>query len=252
MGETRLQRDARVREVEIRRAIGSSLRDLRTDAGLTIAAVANAAGIDPTFLSRIERGDRAASVGTLVTTGAVLGADLSVRLFPSSGPRIRDRFQAPMIEAFLRELHARWIRDPEVIVTKPSHGVIDLLLLDMRQRLAVASEFQSEVRRLEQQVRWHREKAAALPSSDVWPLLAAEDAPAVSRLLVLRSTRSTRELVDRFGSTLGAAYPARAADALASLTAAEAWPGPAIVWMRVEGGRARLIDGVPRGVRFGR
>ncbi len=61
-----------------------------------------------------------------------------------------------------------------------------------------------------------------------------------------------RELAETFATTLGAAYPARTGDALDSLRGRAAWPGDAIVWMRVEAGRGTLLDGPPRGVRLGR
>jgi transcriptional regulator with XRE-family HTH domain len=253
MGETKLQREARDRAVATRRAIGAALRDLRADAGLTVAAVARAAGLDPTFLARIERGDRAASVAVLTVVATVLGADLSVRAHPNTGPRIRDRLQAPMVEGMLRSLHRRWTPDPEVRVATPARGVIDLVLTDRAAGVAVASEFQSELRRLEQQLRWHREKQDSLPSADMWPYLAADGRPTTSRLLVLRSTAVNRALANRFEATLRAAYPARTADAVAALTTADApWPGPAIAWMCGNPERAVLVDGVPRGVRLGR
>jgi transcriptional regulator with XRE-family HTH domain len=253
MGETRLQRDARLREVETRRAIGSALRDLRIDSGLTIAAVARAAGIDRGYLSRIETGVRAASIRVLTAVAAALGADLSVKLYANTGPRIRDRFSAPMSEALLHALHARWTADPEVAVHRPARGVIDLVLSDVHQPTLVATELQSEMRRLEQQVRWHRLKEESLRSADLWRFVAADETPPTSRLLVLRSTRTTRELANTFEKTLRAAYPARTVDVVRALTTADApWPGAGIVWMRVPGGRAELLAGPPRGVRLGR
>jgi transcriptional regulator with XRE-family HTH domain len=158
VGETAIQRDARRRSVELRRAVGESVRRLREDAGLTQAAVARAAGVDPSYLTRIEAGGREPGYEVLAALGAVLGADVSVRLFPTTGPRIHDRTQAAMEECLLRELHPRWIRSPEVVVTRPARGVIDLVLGDRHERLLVAGELNSQMRRLEQQVRWHREK----------------------------------------------------------------------------------------------
>jgi transcriptional regulator with XRE-family HTH domain len=253
MGETKLQLQARRASVESQRAIGRSRRDLRADAGLSIAAVAREAGIDRSFLSRIERGDRAAGVAVLTGIATVLGADLSIKAFPNTGPRIYDRFQAPMEEALIRALDARWIADPEVVVAHPARGVIDLVLTCRTRQLLVAGEIQSEVRRLEQQIRWHREKELSLPSAGLWQLVAAGGGVATSRLLVLRSTTATREVAIRYQATLRAAYPARTRDVVAALLTGEApWPGPGIVWMRVEGNVANLLDGPPRGVALGR
>ncbi|HEY4190281.1 MAG TPA: helix-turn-helix transcriptional regulator [Candidatus Limnocylindrales bacterium] len=226
---------------------------MREDAALTRAAVALSAGIDASFLGRIETGSREPSLSTLTAVATVLGADLSVRLYPTTGPRIRDRIQAAMVEAFLGVLDRRWIASPEVPVHRPARGVIDVVLTGRREPLAIASEFNSELRRLEQQIRWHREKEESLPSADLWRLAAVRGQPATSRLLVLRSTRTMRDLALAFEQTLRAAYPAPSGDAVAALTSSRSpWPGPAIVWMAVEGGRGRLLDGAPRGVRLGR
>jgi transcriptional regulator with XRE-family HTH domain len=253
MGETRLQHDATRRAIELRRSIGEHVRRLREDAGLTRAAVASAAGIDPSYMTRIEDGRREAGYEVLAAVGAVLGADLSVRLFPNTGPTIHDRIQAPMGEALLRVLDPRWTPSPEVPVVRPARGVIDLVLHDQDARLLVATELQSALRRLEQQIRWHREKELSLPSSERWRWVARDGDPATSRLLVVRSTTETRRLARELEQTLRAAYPARAADIVDVLTSATApWPGPGIAWMRVDGGRAELLDGVPRGVPLGR
>ncbi len=252
MGETRLQRESRMRARDIRRATGEAVRRLREDAGLTRAAVAEAAGLHPSYIGLIERGERAPSIEALTAIGAVLGSDLSVRLFPTTGPRIHDHIQAAMEEALLRVLHARWIASPEVPVVRPARGVIDVVLDDRTRPLLVAGELSSQLRRLEQQVRWHREKELSLPSADLWRFAAADGAPATSRLLVLRSTRDLRELASTFRATLAAAYPARAADVAAALTSDAPWPGPGIAWMRVDGAEVRLLDGPPRGVALGR
>jgi transcriptional regulator with XRE-family HTH domain len=253
MGETRLQQDARRRAIELRRSVGEQLRRLREDGGLTRAAVASAAGIHPSYMTRIEDGRREAGYEVLAAVGAVLGADLSVRLFPNTGPSIHDRTQAPMGEALLRLLHARWVPSPEVPVIRPARGVIDLVLHDDAARIVVAAELQGALHRLEQQVRWHREKELSLPSSDLWRWIARDGDPTTSRLLIVRSTIETRRLAREFEETLRAAYPARAADVVAALTSATApWPGPGIAWMRVEAGRAELLAGAPRGVRLGR
>lgn len=253
MGMPGLKREVRTRDHDLRREIGKAIRELREDAALTRSAIADAAGVDRSFVGRIETGAREPSLSTLVAIAAVLGAQLSVKLYPTTGPRIRDRIQATMVETLLTVLHRRWMPAPEVPVYRPARGVIDVVLSDPRVPIVVASEFQSELRRLEQQIRWHREKEASLPSADIWPFISPDEPPTSSRLLVLRSTRAMRELAVTFEATLRAAYPGRAADALEALTTASGpWPGAAILWVAVDGGRGRLLEGPPRGVRLGR
>jgi hypothetical protein len=188
----------------------------------------------------------------MTAIGIALGADLGVRYFAGVGPRLVDRFQALMVEAFVWSLHPRWTVRLEVPVTSPVRGIVDAALIDSLSPIAIASEVQSEIRRLEQQVRWNNEKADGLTAR-----LAEESAPApgpvVSRLLVLRSTTSTRDVANRYEVTLAAAYPARTADVVRALTTAAApWPGAGIVWMRIDAGQAVLLGRPPRGVRLGR
>ncbi len=240
---------------ELRRRIGGEIRRLRLDAGISQARLAAAAQIDHGHLSRIEAGSREPSIAVLIAIGEVLGADVQLRLFPTTGPRIHDHIQAPMIDGLFVELHERWKRLAEVAVRRPARGFIDAVLYAANEHVVVATEAQSDIRRLEQQLRWAQDKADSLPSSTVWPTLAPGDAPPprISQLLLLRSTQATRELARTFEATLASAYPARSADVHRALTTATGpWPGAGILWVVVEGGPARLLDRPPRGVRLGR
>src|SRR4051812_5618194 len=104
------------RGIDLRRWIGRQIVELRTDAGVSQAQLARCAEIPQSFLWRIEAGRTQASADTLLRVGACLGADLSVRFFPGSGPRLHDRFQAPIIEALLRISRSGWRAAPEVPV----------------------------------------------------------------------------------------------------------------------------------------
>jgi transcriptional regulator with XRE-family HTH domain len=157
---------------ELRRALGAELRRTRLDAGLSLRALARAAEITPSHLSEIERGIAEPSLAVLASLARVLGADVSIRLFPGTGPRIRDRLQAPMVEALLREAHPSWKRLVEVPVWRPVRGVIDAVVSRSGDAV-VAIEVHSELRRLEQQIRWAGEKADALPSAEAWSMLLA-------------------------------------------------------------------------------
>jgi len=241
------------RSAELRHAIGAELRQLRLDAHLSLRAVAAAASVTASHLSEIERGNAEASLATLAALADVLGSDLSIRLYPRTGPRIHDRHQAAMIEVLLKQAHPTWRRTVEVPVWRPVRGVIDLVIARPGQ-IAVAVEAHSEICRLEQHLRWAAEKAAALPSSKEWTRLAA-GAPSlpVSRLLVLRNTKANRDLVRAFAETLAAAYPARTGDVAAALRdPRRPWPGDAVLWADVAGGTAPILDRAPRGVSLGR
>ncbi len=229
---------------------GDEVRRLRLDAGVSLRELSAVTGIHPSHLARIEAADVRPSLEVLTKIGVALGADLSIRYFAGTGPRLHDRFQAPMIEALLRVLDPRWEPTPEVSVVLPARGVIDLVLDDRSSPTTIASESQSEIRRLEQQVRWSAEKSDGLASR-----LADEGRGdrEVSRLLLLRSTEATREIARRFEATLAAAYPAPAADVFAALTTPSApWPGAGILWIRLENGNGTVLAHPPRGVAIGR
>ena len=128
-----------------------------------------------------------------------------------------------------------------MLVHRPARGSIDLGLHEPRERLLVASELQSELRRLEQLFRWHALKVEALPSWEGWVRLGEE--PAVSRLLVVRRTRATRAVAAQFPAQLRAVFPAHPDDAVAALTGTASWPGPALVWVAIDARGARFVPG---------
>lgn len=232
----------RTRELHWR--IGRQVAELREDAGVSVAGLARCAGIHRAYLGRIESGAARPSLDRLTAISTCLGADLSVRFYPAAGPRLHDRFQARMIDALIRRLGPAWRSRPEVPVPA-ARGVIDLVLTRALDHSTIACECHSEVRRLEAVLRRAAEKSEALRGS-------AEFDGSVSTLLLLRSTEATRRIAVDFEATLAAAFPGRTADALAALSGNAAWPGSAIVWANVQGGRAVILDGPPRGVRVGR
>lgn len=244
-----IEREVRHRLRRIERRIGEDALRLRTDAGATRARVASIAGVDRTFLGRIESGDAHPSLETLIAIATAMGADLSVRLYGGSGPRLTDRHQARMVEAVLARLAPAWRPHLEVPVWRPARGVVDAVFERLDRPLLVVSEFMSTVPRLEQQLRWSAEKAASIGSSE---LVGDGPVPPASRLLVLRSTVATREVARQFALILRTAYPARTADAVRSLSSGDPWPGDAIVWVRIGGDDVELMDGPPRGVSLGR
>ena len=240
------------RAAERLRQIGQEIRRLRLEGGISQRRLAEAAGVAAGFLSHVERGERQPSLAVMESLASALGADLSVHLYPNTGPTIHDRLQGPMVESLLFELHRRWQRFVEVVVRRPSRGVIDVVVADLTAQLVIAIEVESGLRRLEQQLRWSADKAESLPSSQLWAVLAATAPPTISRALLLRNTRSTRAVAGTFERALATAYPARHADAVAALRGVRPWPGPAVLWAEVTGGTAVLRDTPPRGISLGR
>lgn len=244
-----VDRETQRRLRKLRRSIGEDIERIRTDAAATIAQVSVAAGIDRSFAGRIEAGVANPSLETLTAIAVAVGADLSVRFYPGTGPSLTDRHQSRMLEAILRRLATVWRPHLEVPVSRPARGVIDAVFERSGERLLVASEAESTLTRLEQQIRRAADKAGSIGSSN---LIRPGPEWTVSRLLILRSTATNRDLARMFEASLRAAYPASSRGAVASLTGGETWPGHAIVWVRIEGDVVELMDGPPRGVQVGR
>jgi len=205
--------------------------------------LAREAGVPYQQLWLMMAGKAKPSLETYAKLGVPLGADLSARLYPNTGPTIRDRHQARILEAELGILHPRWRRFGEVSVWKPVRGAIDLVLHDPAAELVVAEEIESDVRRIEQTIRWSKEKVEALPSWSGWPALIGADGrlPSVSQLLVVRRTRANERVAREFAQQLALAYPAHPEDALAALAGSKPWPGSALVWARIEKERVRFL-----------
>lgn len=207
------------------------------DSATTSAA---AAGVDRGYFSRIENALVEPSTETYARIAAVLGADLSAHLYPSSGPSIHDRHQAPILEGLIASLHRRWQPFPEVAVRHPARGWIDLAVHDPDARVIVATEIESDLRRPEQLARWSREKADSLPSWDGWDHLAG-GTPVVSRLVVVRRTRRNLAAGRELERQIALSWPAHPEDAIASLTTGAPWPGSALVWATEGAGRVRFL-----------
>jgi transcriptional regulator with XRE-family HTH domain len=244
MGNTSLQRSIVDRQRAVRRAIGRELQRARLEAGLSLRRVGREAAVDASHIRRAELGEAALSQDALVAVSAVIGHDVSLRLYPSSGPRVRDHVQVRMLESLLRTLHPRWQAHLEVAVYRPVHGVIDVVLVDAEAGEVVSGESHSQLHAIDAQVRWATQKTDALPSARGWPWIG-ESEPRRTRLLLLRDNGANRTLVREATALFAAAYPASSAAAFRSLSDRAPWPGSAIVWVHLDGVATRLLQGDP-------
>lgn len=241
------RRETAAEHRRILRGLGADLRRMREDAGHSQRAVARAAGIAQPYLSEIEAGGAEPSVEVLHRLGVVLGAQLSLRFFPNTGPRVRDHLQLLMEQTMLRALDRRWRAEIEVPVYRPVRGVVDLILHDLRGPDSVVTEAHSLLARVEQQIRWANEKADAVAG------LPGFGGRRVCRLLLLRNTSANRDVVRSAPQVFEAAYPGRASDAYDALTQESGrFPDAALLWVEVRGTSSRLLARPPRGVGVGR
>ncbi|MBI2781592.1 MAG: helix-turn-helix transcriptional regulator [Chloroflexi bacterium] len=231
--------EARRQATRIHRGLAEDFRRLRLDASVGRSQLAVAAGVDLGYICRIEDGRERPSIDMYAKLALAMGADLSCRLYPNTGPAIHDRHQARILEALLREVHPRWRPHPEVGVRQPARGWIDVVLHAPREGTCVCTEIESDLRRIEQQLRWFTDKVGSLPSWEGWAQLGDVGPP--SRLLIVRSTKATRSIGREFARQLAAAYPAHPADALAALMGTAPWPGAALIWAEIEPARVRFI-----------
>jgi transcriptional regulator with XRE-family HTH domain len=252
MAQTKIQRLAAERARSLRRRLGDALLEGREATGLSLTEVAREARVDRRWLAQAERGEANLTLDALASIATVLGTEASIRLYEAEGARLRDHLQVALLDCVLERLHLRWHARLEVPVHAPSRGVIDLVLAERAgDRRLCAAEAHSEIRRVDRQLRSAGEKAESLPSADGWPWEAPTQRAA--RLLILRSSRATRDTVGNASALFAAAYPGRTRDAVEALTSATGGlPDAAIVWVDLRGRASRLLDGPPRGIEVGR
>ncbi len=242
-------RVARVADRRLRRVVqdlADTIVRQRLDSGVSQIALAGAAGVSRAYLCEIEAGRAMPSLDVLARLAAALGGEVSVRIYPGSGPMVRDHLQVAMVEALLQMTDRSWGPRLEVPVAAPTRGFADLLLHDPSRGQAVEVEIHSQLRRVEQQLRWSQAKAEALS-------LSLPPGTEMHRLLLLRSTETNRRLVAVNQTLFATAFPASVRAAHAALRdAAVRWPGPVLLWATVTSGRARILATSPRGIRVGR
>jgi len=249
-GRTRLELEARRRADDAWERLRHDLERLIDDAGITRAAVARRACLSESALSRLLGGQSRPEFEVLLRICLALDGDLYLKIAAGVDVPIRDAIQARMIEAFLLVAGGHWRPHPEITITTPARGSVDLVLESTTGHpLLVAAEFQSQLRRLEQTIRWSAEKAAGVRSTALARQLAAVsgEEPRIGRLLVVRNTVANRAVAREFAATLAAAYPVGPAEVVAAIRGVGPWRGDGIAWMSVHGAIATLLDGPPRG-----
>jgi transcriptional regulator with XRE-family HTH domain len=184
--------------------LGAELRDARVDRGLTVDAVAAAAGISNASVSRIERGlAPRVPLTTLVLLGAIVGLDVVIRTYPGANP-VRDSAHVALLADLRRQLHKslRWATEVP-LPTPGDQRAWDAMILGPGWRIGVEAETrprdaQAIVRRLN---------------------LKQRDGEVDSTLLILRDSRATREFCRGAADELTPAFPLAGARVLELLRA---------------------------------
>ena len=207
MGNTNLERSIRCASARPSGSrSGEELQRARLEAGLSIRRVGRERASTRATSAGSELGPSALSQDALVAVAQSVGHDASVRLYPSSGPRVRDHVQVRMLEALLRAL----IRAGSAASRCPSIGRCAASSTSCLDDASPTSSFpakaHSALHAVDAQVRWAAQKTDALPSATGWPWGIDGD-PARSRLLLLRDTAANRALVGSAAAMFRAAYP---------------------------------------------
>lgn len=208
--------------------LADELRSFRLRTGVSQAAVAAAAGVSRSVVSRLEEGNPEVALRTRFRVAAVLGADLRLAAYEGAPALIRDTVQARIIERLLRERDPRRQATVEAAVPGPGRRSIDLRLDS--PGVCVLLEVESRVASLEGIVReLHAKRQALLESSEL---------PTDRRIycvLVLPVTRHHRALVRDHPETIRSAFPASSTTLLRALRDASVpWPDDGILWIRRE------------------
>lgn len=191
------------------------LHAARVDRGLSLRVVGAACGISASEASRIERGIVSASIIRLAQLAAVVGLDLSVRLYPGGSP-VRDSAQLAILARFRAHLHHTWHWATEVpLPTRGDQRAWDALIVLGTCRYGVEVETaptdgQALVRRLQ---------------------LKQRDGSVDGVLLVLPRTGRVREFVATAAPSIESFFPIAGGRALELLGAGVDPGGNAVILM---------------------
>ncbi len=184
--------------------VGRELRLARRAAGLSQQAVADAAHLPRSKVSRVERvGDPGLSLADASVLLAAVGLDLSVRAFPGGDPA-RDAAHTALLERLRVRLHPSlgWATE----VPLPLAGdrrAWDALISGESWRIGVEAETHAEDRQaLERKV-----------------MLKMRDGGVAAVLVVLARTEANRRFAEQYEAELRRAFPVGAREALRALAA---------------------------------
>jgi transcriptional regulator with XRE-family HTH domain len=210
------------------RATVDDLRATRVELGLSQRTVAAAAGLSQSRLSRMEREVGApAGVVELASVAAVLGMRLRMQLYPEGEP-LRDRVQAPGLDAFRKRVHPSMAWRSEVVL--PGAGdrrAWDAMVID-EERAWTAIEWISRVGAVDAMLRRTNQKQ--------------RDDPRIHRvvLVVADTSRNRRALRQAIG-IVRAEYPLDTREVLAALASGRAPALNGIVLLRIPRDRPQPV-----------
>jgi transcriptional regulator with XRE-family HTH domain len=215
------QRRADAGTVRARELVASSSREFRagrSNAALSQAVVATAAGLSQSEYGRVERGvSPEVSLRTICRIASALGLEVSLRFYPTADP-IRDAAQVALINRVRERCHGSLTFATEVPFRRPG---------DLRAWDAVVSGSGPSRR-------WRCAIEAETRPTDVQALerklaLKERDGDADRLILLLADTRHNRAFIHGPGASLRARFPVDGRRALELLAAGVDPGGNAII-----------------------
>ena len=196
----------RARAGQLSRRFGSELRIARITAGLTQAQLARLAGVSQSVVSRAERATRRIEWSTACALASATGHELSLRLFPADGVRLRDRGQLQAVQAIVTDAHPSWHPSVEQPVGLRDRRAADLVLRGPHESIHI--EVERGLVNLQAQLRAAQLKRAAL---------VEQFGQAVRLVIAVPGTRRSRRLVGDLLLTFRTALPASSRAVWASI-----------------------------------
>ena len=184
--------------------LGAELREARLEAGVSQGVVASLVACSHNKVGRIERGVlTTASIIDLAKLAAVLGLDLSVKVYPD-GPPIRDAAHVALLERLKAKLGRGMTMRTEVpMPLEGDRRAWDALIQGRGFRIGVEAETRlRDVQALTRRIG-----------------LKQRDAGIEQVILVVASTRTNRRLLGEFESALRGEFPLGTRSVAAALRA---------------------------------
>jgi transcriptional regulator with XRE-family HTH domain len=196
--------------------LAHEVRDARIQSGRSQRAVAEAVQVDPSWVSRVERGKaEGVSVDTMARILAAVGRDLSLRAYPSD-EEVRDEAQAKLLGRLVDRLHESVGRALEVPFPLPG----DRRAWDLRLRIG------AEAWGVETESHVHDFQATLRKAK-----LKARDGEVDGLILLLGNSRHHRKLVSDHRALIRAEFPVDGRLVLERLGAGRSPEGNAIILM---------------------
>lgn len=198
------------------------LASARALSGLTQRAVARRAHVSQSFVGQVERGHKVPSLRVMQRLASATGHDLSIRLFPGAGVRLRDSGQLQIAELLRRTAHPSWHVQLEVPVGAPPDRRAADLVLDTAAEI-VQVEIERALLDVQAQLRAAQLKRATM---------AERLGRAIRLVIAIPDTRRNRAVVKEH-AVIGTAFPTPSKRVLACLRSGTPLGGDGLLWVRV-------------------